>query len=51
MLANGHRGVYRFTASRFRRIIRWARFAEKAVADLCPSGSLEKDYYSPFYRK
>jgi glyoxylase-like metal-dependent hydrolase (beta-lactamase superfamily II) len=46
ILANGHRCVYYFTPSRFRRIIRWARFAGKALLALCPRGSLEKDYYS-----
>jgi len=45
ILANGHRCVFRFTASRFRRIIRWARFAEKATQALCPSGDLKHDYY------
>lgn len=46
ILANGHRCVFRFTAARFRRIIRWAHFAEKATLALCPSGDLEKDYYT-----
>jgi glyoxylase-like metal-dependent hydrolase (beta-lactamase superfamily II) len=45
ILACGHRTVYRFTASRFRRIIRWARFAEQATRALCPSGKLAQDYY------
>lgn len=51
IMAAGHRCVYQFTRSRFERIIKWARFAEKAVTAICPSGSLEKDYYSPFYGK
>ncbi len=47
ILANGHCGLFRFTATRFRRIIKWARFAEKTLQALCPSGSLEQDYYFP----
>ncbi len=46
ILANGHGAIFRFTASRFRRIIRWAQGAEKAVRDLCPTGDLAKDYYA-----
>ncbi|MCE9612729.1 MAG: MBL fold metallo-hydrolase [Lentisphaerae bacterium] len=46
ILANGHGAVFRFTDSRFRRIIRWAQSAEKAMQDLCPTGSLAKDYYA-----
>lgn len=45
ILANGHRCVFRYTATRFQRIVRWARRAEKATLALCPSGSLGKDYY------
>lgn len=45
ILANGHRCLFAFTASRFQRIMRWARFAEKATRALCPSGNLDKDYY------
>lgn len=48
ILANGHRCVYYFTPSRFQRIIKWARLAEKALLVLCPNGNLEKDYYSVF---
>lgn len=44
ILANGHRNLFRFTASRFRRIIRWADRAEAATRALCPSGRLETDY-------
>jgi len=46
ILANGHQTCFRFTASRFRRIIHWAQSAERAVRALCPSGDLERDYYS-----
>jgi len=45
ILASGHRAFFRFTPSRFRRILKWAAFAEKAVRVLCPSGNLEADYY------
>lgn len=45
IIANGHRTYVHFHPSQFRKIIQWARRAEKAVADLCPSGDLEKDYY------
>ena len=45
ILANGHRTTFRYTDSRFRRIIRWARRAERAVRALCPAGDLERDYY------
>lgn len=45
LLANGHRNLYRFTASRFRRILRWTDFAERATRALCPTDNLEKDYY------
>jgi len=45
VIVNGH-GTWRyFKASYFRKAIRWAHRAEKAAADLCPSGDLEKDYY------
>ncbi|MCX6992800.1 MAG: MBL fold metallo-hydrolase [Kiritimatiellaeota bacterium] len=49
ILANGHRCVFRFTESRFRQIIDWAYFAERAVLALCPSGDLETDYYKPYH--
>ena len=45
ILANGHGTTFRFTTSRFRRIIRWAQRAERAVRALCPTGDLERDYY------
>jgi glyoxylase-like metal-dependent hydrolase (beta-lactamase superfamily II) len=46
VMANGHGCAFRFTASRFRRIARWARSAEEAVRALCPTGDLETDYYA-----
>jgi len=49
ILANGHRSVFRFTESRFRQIIDWAYFAERAVLALCPNGDLETDYYKPYH--
>ncbi len=41
----GHDTFYTYNASKFRKIIRWARAAQSAVTDLCPSGNLEQDYY------
>jgi hypothetical protein len=45
-LAAGHGTVTRFQPGRFRDVIRWSRRAERAVAVLCPTGSLERDYYA-----
>jgi len=46
ILANGHGCVFYFSRSRFNRIIKWAHFAENALRAICPTGNLEKDYYS-----
>jgi glyoxylase-like metal-dependent hydrolase (beta-lactamase superfamily II) len=46
ILAAGHNNTYYFAASKFRKIIKWAERAEAAVRALCPSGDLERDYYS-----
>ncbi len=45
VLACGHGTYYRFAASQFRKIIRWADKAERAAKALCPSGNLSRDYY------
>lgn len=45
LMANGHKNIYYFTASRFRRIKKWSKFAERATLALCPHGSLGRDYY------
>ena len=45
LIANGHQIVYRFHASHYEKILRWADMAEKAVRDLCPSKDWTKDYY------
>ena len=45
IIATGHGTYYRFHASKFRKVMRWAKAAEKAVTALCPSGDLERDYY------
>jgi glyoxylase-like metal-dependent hydrolase (beta-lactamase superfamily II) len=45
VVACGHATYYRFHASKFRKIIRWAKSAQRATAALCPSGELEQDYY------
>jgi glyoxylase-like metal-dependent hydrolase (beta-lactamase superfamily II) len=46
VMAAGHTNTYRFSAARFRRVLRWAVRAEAAVRALCPSGDLEQDYYA-----
>ena len=48
IVAAGHTNVYRFAPAKFRKIERWAQRAHKAVVALCPSGELERDYYSVF---
>ena len=45
-LAAGHNTYWRFSPSKFHKIIKWAQRAEKVVAQLCPTGDIEKDYYS-----
>jgi glyoxylase-like metal-dependent hydrolase (beta-lactamase superfamily II) len=45
MIATGHGTYYRFHASKFRKVMRWAKAAERAVQALCPSGDLDQDYY------
>jgi hypothetical protein len=45
LIANGHQVVYRYHASHYEKIVRWADSAEKAVRDLCPSPDWTKDYY------
>ncbi len=44
LIANGHQVVYGFHASHYRRILRWADRAEKAVKELCPSNDYRRDY-------
>ena len=41
----GHNTYYAFRNSKFRKIIQWARRAEKAVIAICPSSNLDIDYY------
>ncbi|HAU38465.1 MAG TPA: hypothetical protein DCX07_12220 [Phycisphaerales bacterium] len=45
LLAAGHRTYFRFRASRFRKVLRWASRAKSAVQALCPTGDLENDYH------
>lgn len=47
IIANGHQAVYRFHASHYRRILRWADQAGKALRDLCVSRDYLKDYFTP----
>ncbi len=44
-MACGHGTYYRFAPSHFHKVIRWSRTAQEAVAALCPTGRLERDYY------
>ena len=44
VLVSGHGTHFRFHASQFQKIIRWAKRAEKATRALCPSGDLNRDY-------
>lgn len=44
LICNGHGCVYRYDADLYRRILKWATQAEKAVRDLCPSGDWVQDY-------
>jgi glyoxylase-like metal-dependent hydrolase (beta-lactamase superfamily II) len=37
IICNGHRIVYAFAPSHYRRILRWTAQAEKAVRELCPN--------------
>lgn len=46
ILAAGHGDVFRYSSSKFRKIIKWAASAERATIALCPAGDLECDYYS-----
>ena len=48
IVAAAHTNIYRFSPSKFRKVERWARRAHQAVVALCPSGDLERDYYSVF---
>ena len=50
IMAAGHTNCYHFSAKKFVKIQRWARKAHDALLALCPSGDLEKDYYSLFDR-
>ncbi|MCX6984353.1 MAG: MBL fold metallo-hydrolase [Lentisphaerae bacterium] len=48
--AAGHTNCCLFSPQKFVKIQRWARKTHDAVLALCPSGDLEKDYYSLFDR-
>ena len=45
VFCNGHGAFFRFRPARLHKIRKWAVAAEAAVADLCPTGDLETDYY------
>ncbi len=47
----GHSTYFQYRASKFRKIIQWAKRAEKAVKNLCPSGDLMQDYYLEGFKK
>jgi len=44
VICNGHRGMYRFAPSHYRRIAAWSERAAKAVRQLCPSAGWLSDY-------
>lgn len=44
LICNGHGCVYRFAASHYRRILRWAAKAEQTLQALCPSADWLADY-------
>ncbi len=44
LICNGHSCIYRYHPGHYRRILRWASQAEKAVQDLCPSPGWLSDY-------
>ena len=44
IVCNGHRCMYRFAGSHYRRIVAWAGRAERAVRALCPSAAWLSDY-------
>ena len=45
IVAAGHGTVCVFNPARFEKIMAWARRAEQAVTELCPTGDLDRDYY------
>jgi glyoxylase-like metal-dependent hydrolase (beta-lactamase superfamily II) len=45
-LAAGHGTLSAFSYRRFRDVQRWARRTEAVIRALCPTGSLERDYYA-----
>lgn len=44
LFCNGHGTYFRYQPAQFRKIRQWAIRTERAIADLCPSGNLAKDY-------
>ncbi len=46
IVAAGHETFWRFSPSKFLKVIEWARRAEKAITQLCPDGDIEGQYYS-----
>ena len=46
IIVNGHGTYMTFSPSKFKKIIQWARKAEKATRALCPAGDLERHYYN-----
>ena len=45
IVACGHGTYIRFNPRYYRKVIRWAAQAERAVTALCPTGNLDADYY------
>lgn len=48
IVCNGHRCVYRFSRTHYRRILHWTKRAEAAVRNLCPGDSwlMQYDYHA-----
>ncbi|MEE3259506.1 MAG: MBL fold metallo-hydrolase [Candidatus Latescibacterota bacterium] len=55
IICNGHRIVYRFAPSHYRRILRWSASAARAVRALCPASDSDYDCrlfcFEPFISK
>jgi glyoxylase-like metal-dependent hydrolase (beta-lactamase superfamily II) len=45
LVAAGHGTYVRFNRAYYRKVMRWAVWAERVVTALCPTGDLAADYY------
>lgn len=46
LIAAGHRSVFRYHPDYTRKMAAWAAETDTVLRDLCPTGSLESDYYA-----